>query len=177
MTVYSDPFRTRAKKAIGACLELISIADNYHFDMAGKVFRGRLIFGDSDPIPMLSILEPPLPLDRLKAPDNSPISNGQWDIWIQGFVKDDRENPTDPADMLMADVKRRLAIETKRQHVLPERGCNPFGMNLREMKNRIEKFTIGPGVVRPPEEAVSTKAYFWLPLSLQIVEDNFDPFG
>ncbi|AEG53113.1 hypothetical protein [Sinorhizobium meliloti] len=177
MTTFTEPFRLRVMKALTSCLQEITIANGYNFDLATSVFRGRMIFGENDPIPMVSILEPPLPLDRLGRPLNSSVTNGPWDILIQGFVKDDREHPTDPAHMLMADVKKRLAVESKRKQTLPAHGFNPFGMNERGMKNRVEQFTIGPGVVRPPEEAVSTKAYFWLTLSLQIVEDNFDPFG
>ncbi|QXV73594.1 hypothetical protein [Rhizobium phage RHph_X2_30] len=177
MTTYTEPFRLRVMKALTACLQEVSIADGYHFDLADNVFRGRSLYGDNDPVPLISILEPPLPLDRAATPLNSTVTTGPWDIIIQGFVKDDRDNPTDPAHMAMADVKKRLAIEAARKQVLPERGFNPFGMNERGMKNRVEQIKIGAGVVRPPEEAVSTKAYFWLTLSLQIVEDNHDPFG
>ncbi len=174
----SDPFRLRVMKAISASLAEISVAGGYNFDLAGKVFRGRLIYGDNDPIPLISIIEPPLPNEKRNSPYASTADDGMWEIIIQGFVKDDRDNPTDPAHLAMADVKKKLAQELKRPRQMPVRGYDPFGLDpTNGAKNRIEQFKIGAGVVRPPEEAVSTKAYFWLTLSLKIVEDNLDPFG
>lgn len=172
----STPFRLVIQKALTAALEEIAVADGYNYDFAERVFRGRLIYGDNDPDYMLSILEPPLPPDRLPAPTNSPGVGGSYDLLIQGFVPDDRDNPTDPAHLAMADVKRRLAIEQTRPHQLPRRGHNPFGLNSAS-GNRVEGFQIGAGVVRPPEGGVSTKAYFWLNLSLKIFEDNSSPFS
>lgn len=178
----SDPFRLKTQKAIAAAIDEISVATGYSLDFTGKVFRGRLIFGDGDPVPMISIIEPPLPNEMRPSPLLSTTEDGWWDIIVQGFVRDDRENPTDPAHLAMADVKKRLAQELKRKGEGSERNQpNPFGVNYDEngqlRKNRIEQFKIGAGVVRPPEEAVSTKAYFWLTLRLKIVEDNNDPFG
>lgn len=172
----TDPFRLRVKKTLTLALKEITPANGYNFDFSQAVFRGRLLFGDTDPVPMLSILEPPLPLDRLATPPNAGHTTGDWDLLIQGFVKDDKENPTDPAELAMADVKKRLAIEQARQLDLPRRGSNPFGLN-RDKGNRVEGIRIGAGVVRPPEQGVSTKAYFWLTLTLKITEDNGDPFG
>ncbi len=178
----SDPFRLRVHKAIANVIAEVSIAGGYNLDLAGKVFRGRLVFGDKDPVPMISIMEPPLPNDMRNSPLLSTAEDGWWDVIVQGFVKDDRENPTDPAHVAMADVKKRLAQELKRKGEGTERNQpNPFGVNYDEAgarrKNTIEQFKIGAGVVRPPEEAVSTKAYFWLVLKLKIVEDNLDPFS
>lgn len=178
----SEPFRLRVLKAISACLSEISKDDGFNFNFAGKVFRGRLIYGDSDPVPMISIIEPPLPNEKRDSPYASTVEDGKWEIIVQGFVKDDRENPTDPGHLAMADVKKRLAAELKRKGAGANlRQNDPFGINFgadgRLRKNHISEFKIGAGVVRPPEEAVSTKAYFWLTLSLKIVEDNLDPFG
>ncbi len=178
----SDPFRLRVQKAIAAAISEISVADGYALDLADSVFRGRLIYGDNDSVPMISIIEPPLPNEMRPSPMVSTVEDGWWDIIVQGFVRDDRENPTDPAHVAMADVKRRLAMELKRKGTgANARQPDPFGVNFNAdgstRRNIIEQFKIGAGVVRPPEEAVSTKAYFWLTLRLKIVEDNLDPFG
>jgi hypothetical protein len=160
-----DPFRLKVLKALTAALEEISVAGGYQTDLAGRVYRGRIIFGERDPIPMVSILEVPLPLDQLVSPRDSKDLAGGWDLMIQGFVEDDFRNPTDPAHVLMADVKRRLAQEKRRVN-----DGTAFGM--REISN----IRIGPGVVRPPDE-VSAKAYFWLSLVIDMVEDLADPFA
>lgn len=178
----SDPFRLRVQKAIATALSQINEAGGYSVNLTGKVFRGRLIFGDNDPVPMISIIEPPLPNEMRPSPLVSAAEDGWWDIIVQGFVRDDRDNPTDPAHVAMADVKKRLAQELARKGPGSAlRQPDPFGVSFNAdgttRKNRIEQFKIGAGVVRPPEEAVSTKAYFWLTLKLKIVEDNSDPFG
>lgn len=170
-----DPFRLRAQKALSDALATITPANGYTFDFSKAVFRGRLGFGENDPLPMLSIMEPPLPLDRKSAPLSASSSGGDWDLVVQGFVQDDRENPTDPAHLAMAEVKKRLAQEARRKLDLPARGPNVLG--LGSGRNRVEELRIGAGVVRPPEAAVSSKAYFWLTITLKIVEDNSDPFA
>lgn len=184
----SDPFRLRVQKAIVACLEPIkqrnpATGEPLEIDFTGAVFRGRDGFGDSDPLPMISILEPPLPIDQIVASEPNSKSAGQWDLMIQGFVKDDRDNPTDPAHWLMADVKAALAAEKVR--VMPNTAGtpDPFGLgkptviNGRAVGNTVTSIvSIGPGVVRPPEIGVSNKAFFWLTLTLKISEDIGNPF-
>lgn len=174
----SDPFRLRAHKAIQAAIEEINPANGYVSDLTGAVFRGRLFYGDTDPLPMVSILEPPQEMPRNDAPALTPVADGEWQLVVQGFVMDDRQNPTDPAHVLMAEVKKRLSEETKRRSDMPAaRGPNPFFLGrASSARNHIESFKIGPGVVRPPDD-ISNKAYFWLTLNLKIVEDNSDPFS
>jgi hypothetical protein len=172
----TKPFRLQIQEALTAALEEITPSNGYVNDFSNRVFRGRLIYGEGDPVRMLSILEPPLPADRLPTPTNASVTQGTYDLLIQGFVDDDRANPTDPAHYAMADVKRRLAIEQARKRALPRNTHDPFGLN-KDNGNRVESLLIGPGVVRPPESGISTKAYFWLNLSLKIVEDNSSPFG
>jgi hypothetical protein len=165
--VAEEVLRVRILEALRNDLASISTGtpDRYFFDLdPASVFVGRNIFGEKDPLPMLSILEVPIPLDQIVPPPDSSYSNGTWELLIQGFVKDDKEHPTRPAHRLMADVKKKLAL-TKRQN----RNYNIWGMG-----NHVTDLRIGAGVVRPPDE-VSAKAYFWLNLSLDIVEDLADP--
>lgn len=149
----------------GATFGLTDEAGTALPDMRNRVKRGRLIFGDKDPIPMISILEVPIPLDQIVPPPDSSYSNGTWELLIQGFAKDDPEYPTDPAHVLMAATKKRLVEEKKRNR----------DFQILGMGKHITDLRVGAGVVRPPDE-VSAKAYFWLNLSLDIVEDLDDPF-
>lgn len=160
-----DPLRLRILKNLTASLEQISIADGYKHDMDGSVFRGRVIFGEGDPLPMLSILEVPIPLDQTPSPSGSTDSKGLWELLIQGFVLDDPENPTDPAHVLMADVKKRLAVERRRYH----------DYQILDLGEHVTNIFIGAGTVRPPDE-ISSEAYFWLNISLEVVENHFDPY-
>ncbi len=169
MATLTFPFRLEVQKRLSAILAEIDGTNGYIVDLAGNVFRGRSVFGDETPLPSVSILEAPIPLDQLSPPVDSPASSGGWELVLQGWVKDDKANPTDPAHILMADVKRRLAIEKKKANAdRDEDGILGLGRTVTKM-------TIGPGVVRPPDE-ISAKAYFWLSLTLDIVEDLEQPY-
>jgi len=181
MAPLPDPFRLVILKRITAALGEINGEDGgYHNDMRpfpatkpdgtefmqDRVFRGRVIFGEDDPLPMISLLEVVLPPDQYPSSAPNPNRHGPWDLMIQGFVYDDPENPTDPAQYLLADVTKRLAQEMPK--VYDDDG-GIFGFRA------ITKLTLGVGVVRPPDE-ISAKAYFWLPITLDLVEDLSNPY-
>lgn len=163
--------RKELKMRLTAALKEISVANGYITDVQNNVFRGRAIYGDGDPLPMISILETPIPIDLREAPQGSTYSTGTWELMIQGFVVDDRENPTDPADDMLADVKKRLAIERKKGAGRRRPGDGIFGLG-----NHVTNLQIGPGVVRPPDE-LSAKAYFWLTIQLELAENLETPLG
>lgn len=169
---YTEPFRLRVLKNLTAVLEEITVANGYHFDLAGAVFRGRDIFGNSDPLPMLSILESINEKDVLSSPIGGSSSGTAWELLIQGWTDDDEDNPTDPGQYLLADVKQRLTIERRRPFADPaRRGCDPLGMD-----GKITDIKFSTGVVRPADE-VSSKAYFWLKLELAMVENLLEPYA
>lgn len=175
MADFADPFRLRVLKALTVSLRTITVANGYGHDLATSVFRGRTIFGDSDPLPMLSILQPPAPLDQVQS--TVAIRTGPWELLIQGFVDDDDDNPTDPAELLLADVYKHLAKEAVRV-AANGRSRDVLGMGGGMGKaNEINTLHMGFGVVRPPDEFVSAKAYFWLPITLHVTEDLNNPFA
>lgn len=164
-----EPLRLRVLKAMTAALKEISTANGYHTELLEHVYRGRTIFGENDPLPLASILEVPIPLDQTPPPTDSEFSSGGWELMVQGFIEDDPVDPTDPAHFFMADVKKRLAIEKRKAlEMEPEKGI--FGLG-----NFVTGMRIGSGVVRPPDE-ISAKAYFWLTITLDMVEDLADPY-
>lgn len=162
----TDPFRLRILKALTEALEEINPDNGYTHDLRGSVFRGRDIFGEGDPLPMVSILEAVDEKAQLAPPKAGGTQAGPWELLIQGFLDDDLLHPTDPAHRLMAEVKKRLAQEKVR-----ERQRNILGMG-----GKVADLNISPGVVRPPDED-SAKAYFWLRLTLEVVENLLDPYA
>lgn len=169
---YDEPFRLRVLKALTTELESISVADGYHFDMAGAVFRGRDVFGASDPLPMLSILESILEKDQLQAPPGGSHKGGPWELLVQGWTEDDNENPTDPGHFLLADVQRRLAEASRRKYA----DGYTRGYDILGMGGSITAIRFSTGVVRPADD-VSAKAYFWLKLELDTVENLLEPYA
>lgn len=163
---YDKPKRLRVLIALTNALKQISIANGYKTDLNGAVFRGRTQFGDDDPLPLLSILETPVPVELINGPGDWTGAFGEWDLLIQGFVQDDPLNPTDPAHVLMADVKSVLAKEVRKN----------ADFNILDLgKSGVTELTIGPGTVRPADD-ISSVAYFWLRITLKIAEDNLDPY-
>jgi hypothetical protein len=165
-----DPLRLRILKALTSEFEQIVAFDNGITveTMAGKVFRGRDAFGPHDPLPMISILES---VDEKKIEGSSSdmrpgssLQQSQWELLVQGFVEDDRKNPTDPAYRLLAKVKKRLAdLRKVKGNVL---GFGPAVTDLQ----------FSAGIVRPADE-VSEKAYFWMKVRMNVAEDHSDPYA
>lgn len=132
----------------------------------GRVLRGRVAYGADDPLPMLAIVEDPKQLERDAVPDNETASLGDWDLLIQGFIKDDPVHPTDPAYFLAADATAKLA-EAKADI------RNILGLGSK--KPMVEQLHIGAPVIRPPDD-ISATTYFWLPVRLRLVEDTANAF-
>lgn len=160
----TDSFRLRVLKALTTAIQKVTPANGYENDLSQAVFRGRTLFGENDPLPMVSVLEAPLQPDQLPVPKSSATIHGDWEILIQGFVVDDINNPTDPAHQLLAEVKQVLSVEMSRRD------------NILGLGTKVDKLILGPGTCRPADE-VSSKAYFWLPLIVTLVEDLDDPFA
>ena len=159
----AEPFRLVVQKRLTAALEAIPEIG------AGHVFRGRLFFGERDPLPMISILEEPIASETDMEPLDGQGGTTPYNLMIQGFVRDDPVNPTDPAHVLLAGVKKVLAGLNK------ERGVTDRVLAFGEKAPTVLSIYFGSGVVRPPDD-LSAKAYFWLRVTLALVEDNEDPY-
>jgi hypothetical protein len=163
------PFRLAILRRLTTLLAAIAPADGYTFSLGaaedapeGRVFRGRAAYGENDPLPMVSMIEDPRNLEQDMAPGRSPSSQGDWNLLIQGFLEDEVLHPTDPAYFLLADVKRALVrARAQKRNILGFGGKSPCIADIR----------LGAGVVRPPDE-ISAKTYFWLPVTLELVEDH-----
>jgi len=166
MDTSKPPFRLRVLQAMTEHLKKITVANGYNFDLAEGVFRGRMMYGENDPIPLVSVLEAPLPDEPDVTPASGPTWKGPWRLLIQGWVDDDRENPTDPAHYLLADVKKSLA--EARKDMIKGR---IFGFP------QVTNLIIGACVVRPAEEHVNEYANFLLSVTLEIAENMADPFA
>lgn len=162
----NEPFRLRVLKALSSALEEINPDNGYTHDLRESVFRGRDMFGESDPLPMVSILEAIDEKAQVPSPEGGHQSKGPWELLIQGFLDDDLKHPTDPAHALLAEVKKRLVEERVR-----DRQRDILGMG-----GKITELRMSHGVVRPPDED-SAKAYFWLRLTLVLVENQLDPYA
>lgn len=168
----ADPKRLVILKAICAHLEAtVRVSRGANFDLAGQVFRGRMVFGEDEPLPAVSILDA-VNVDSELKPDRAAgsVQTEKYTLLVQGWAPDDRQNPTDPAHRLMADVKKALALfmdpRSSTTYRMPAPGA-PGGLIL--------SCGIEPGTVRPPDQ-VSSRAYFFLRFTVALKESLADPF-
>lgn len=173
----TDPFRLRVLKALTNTIKTVTPANGYTNNLAdwteagvtlSRVFRGRELFGDTDPLPMVSVLEHPRALDAMLAPESQPEAIGEWDLLVQGFVEDDPDHPTDPAHILAAEVISAIAKSAKQRHDI---------LGLGYQMPAVTKLSIGSPVVRPADGVNSSQAFFWLTLTLTLVENRETPFA
>lgn len=153
-------------------VEGAAVAEGDAFDLAGRVFIGRTEFGEDEKVPLVSILEAPRQEGFQPAQENGLIRNTQWLLLFQGWTANDPENPTVPVYELKATVEARLA----RVAAMKRSGGGALHGADYLLGRRIASIIIGPGVVRPPERQVSSRAFFYLPVRVDYQEDLNAPF-
>ncbi len=163
-------------------LETITTANKYSFDLSRKyeqhVFRDRAVYGDNDPLPMISIMEAAAQQSGPSAGEFQIYKHNSWLLVVQGWaMRVDGEEPCDSARALLADVTYCLGrvIATDRQG--DPKYPDEYLLGRRDNgKPWITGLDIGAGVVRPPQNQVSSEAFFWLPLQLKIAETPGSPY-
>lgn len=142
--------------------------------LAGALFRGRATFGDNDPDLCGSLLEDPreFPVQQ-SSTEQGRGRKSEWRLLLQGWVTDDRLNPTDPAHQLAADYQRGMGAI--RDAVRTDGFAESNPLSPQRKVNRVEGISIGAPIVRPPDD-YSSRAYCWLPLTLTLIEDPQRPF-
>lgn len=157
-------------QALTRHLEGIDAIDPYTHDLSGRVYRGRSVISGDTPLPALSLLEGKATDYGVFADENQMVRKDSWLLLLQGWVQDDPVNPTDPAYQLLADVELRLsdiiAVNEQGQPKYP-------GAYL--LNGLITGLTVASPVVRPPEDGLSSKAFFYLPLLVGMASDLSKP--
>lgn len=179
----ADPKQLRILKKLTALIEGINPTNDdpatgepYVHDLRGKVYRGRSILTVDDAEDTISILEFPRQEETSVIGANGVVRNDSWMLMLQGWPADDPENPSDSAYVLKAIIEQRLCrilaeLPNGRGGAFPE-----YMLGEHEGKRELTSFTIAPGVVRPPEDAASRLAMFYMPLVLGVRVDVSQPF-
>lgn len=176
-----EPFRLRVLKRLTTVIKegvspdaaTPSVNDLRDVTVSGRpvkhVFRGRDLYSaQDDPLPLVAILEDPRALENLMGDGGGGgDAAGDWKLLVQGFVKDDSENPTDPAYVLVAEVIRAIVQQRKT--------FNHFGLGGDDPC--VTDFKVGSPVVRPADGETSDVAHFVFTLTLSLSEDLERPFA
>ena len=167
LSLPTDPFRLRVQKSLTEAFKQIQIANGFSVDVS-DVQRGRVYFGEETPLPFISILEDPIAADGSFSASAGDSALTDYELMVQGFVKDEAANPTDNAHFLMADVKKRLIqLRSDEQH--PD-----LIFRFGPKANTVVEIRFDAGVARPADE-ISATAYFWLRVRLVLAEDLDEP--
>lgn len=161
------PKRLRIIKGLQAHLSQISKIDGYYNDLAGKVFRNRILLGEDirRDFPAVSVIEAPRPDIAMYAGDDEAWSHNYLTLLIQGLTLDDKtENTVDNAYLLCNDVENSLLRLTES---VPGRGTPKYPDEYL-LGGIITGVEIAPAVVRPPEAQVSSTAFFYLAVRLGV---------
>lgn len=153
--------------ALTNLLKTMTPANNWSHDLSNAVFRGRSKFGEDDPETMVSILEAPKPDYGITAGELSQQRKEEWNLLLQGWCPDDELNPTDNAHEMMWEVEQLL-----NKVVALDKHGNPKYPNEYLLGRQIANLAFGPGVVRPPTEGISSRAFFYLPVRISLVTSN-----
>lgn len=179
----NDPFRLRLMKAVSAQIKGITVENGYNFDLADyddeagrpmeRVFRGRDIFGESDPLPLVVILEDPRSEPSNNGSDGRAAIN-TFRILIQGFVVGETEHPLDAAYRLSADIITAL-VAGKRQG--NQRNAFSPNTGILGMGSAITAMTIGQPVHRPGKDGVSDTSYMLVGVTFTLAENIEQPYA
>lgn len=172
----TDSIQLAILRAIVTHLQGITATNDYVFDLSDSVFRGRPLYGDDVPEEMVSIVE------HLQGDITTDVAGEEaiertetWILLVQGITKNDILNPTDQTYLLKAAVEHRLARAIKKNRYGDPEFPTEFYFGLKSL-GVIEKITIGPGIVSPPRQGISDKAFFYLPLGIGLATDISNPY-
>jgi hypothetical protein len=181
----ADPKQLRVLKKLVTHIEGINpdnndpkTGDPYEVDLRGKVYRGRSLLTIDDAEDAISILE--FPRQEIYSPvgDHGLVRMHSWNLMVQGWPADDPVNPSDPAYSLLALVEMRLARLVAEAPEGRNGGLFPDEYMLGKEGTDFElaSLIIAPGIVRPPEDAASRLAMFYMPLVLGVRLNVADPY-
>jgi len=175
-----DPKQLRIIKKITRLLEGITGWEGEDDDgnpvpivyaLTGRVYRGRIVLAVGDAEDAMSILEAPRPEVGSPAANNKIKRLENWTVLVQGFPKDDKDHPSDPAYYMKAATEVRLA------RIIQENLAtgDPIYPEDFLLGGDITSLTIGQGVVRPAEAAISRLAMFYIPVVIGLTTDVSQP--
>lgn len=135
------------------------------YSLENAVFRGRTVYGDNDPVPLVSILEAKGANFADFADDEKIANKTGWNLLIQGWA--DPVNPENETDAVYELVNDVICALNKINAIRFETG-NPLYPEFYRLGGKIIELTLGDEVVRPSENELSSKAFFYLPIVIGI---------
>lgn len=171
----ADSYRLVVLKRLTTLLEGTTLTPVVGLDpalpanLSGLVFRGRSLFGESDPKTMLSLLEAPRSQGNVYGGTEGEARLDSWSLLLQGFCPELKTHPSDASYSMVDDIERRLSRITA---TLTSNGMAKYpsdymlGAAIDGNGYLITNFQMSAGTVRPPTENVSSRTFFYIPLQI-----------
>lgn len=171
----ADSYRLTVLKRLTTLLEGTTLTPVVGLDpalpatLSGVVFRGRSVFGESDPRTMIALLESPRSQGTIYGGTDNEARLESWGVLLQGFCPELKTHPSDSIYSVLDDVERRLSRITA---TLTSNGKAKYptdymlGAALDGNGRLITEFQMTPGTVRPPTENISNRTFFYIPLQI-----------
>ncbi len=165
--------RLEILKALTKHLEGITVVNGYDHDLEGQVYRGQSFHNEKlDGKPVLSLIEPKATDFGAYADEEGTFRRDTWVILLQGWAQSDVRNPTDPVYELLADVETRLSDIVAKDPNSPNKPLWPAIYNLGGL---VAGMKLSQPIVRPPEEGLSSRAFFYMPIRFTLASDITQP--
>lgn len=159
-------------------LEGITVENGFQHDLAAAVYRGKDQFGANDKGDIVSLLEAKATDYGKFADEDNIVRKDDWIILVQGWADDNvrgrgpnDRHQTDAVYALLGDVEQRLGqlVEKTPQGVAKYPGVYRMGGLVADMR-------LSSSVVRPAEQGLSAKAFFYLPIRIGMAYSICNPW-
>lgn len=135
----------------------------------GGVYRGRKTVSVEDNVAYaISVLEAPRATIGSPADVEGRQRAEDWTLNVQGWPPEDREHPSDPAYVMAAAVRQRMAklIDSDRETGAP---LFPEWFMFNKMVHNIQ---FGATIVTPATAEVSKVAFWYMPVVVSLVQQT-----
>lgn len=154
----------------------------YALDLRSRVLPGVTELGESDPMPCVTLLENPKPIQGEYTRGEDQLKHKQILVLLaQGFIKkgDTPVIENAAAYLFKAQVEQRLARAIQLAGGSQKGGLYPDDYMLGRANGAYLaiSFTIQTGGVRPPAKGVSPTAFFYLPLVIEYAFNLANPYA
>jgi hypothetical protein len=174
MTVSTDALKLRIMQALTTLIEGCNPENVnartgavFDYDLRGKVFRGKMDFGQETALRFVTMIEPPMQGDGPGANFFDQDRNDPWRLLVHGFTKNSTPHTTDDAYNFSEDVRLRIG------RALAMKGPSPMFQDDYLLGRTASALVVHQTVVRGPVQNVSATAFFYLPLSISLHENPF----
>lgn len=154
-------------------MEGITPANGYSYDLTGKVYRGKVVFGAGETPPFITILESLRPDPQ---PDEAGyerlIREERWELLIQGWTVTSQPHPTDELYNFKAAIEHRLS-----RIVAMDNQGNPVYPDDYRLGRILTGARLGPGVVRQATPQTSGTEALYLPCIVRYKANVADPWA